>query len=348
MALTDIAESWLINDKLETLGKTNFDDRWAKAPAPISSPAHPVQVGDQFLTILTEPNPKAFLFSGNNHTIHFVAYGKDLKRKAFATYETPDLPYFHSVAATSEHIITHWNPFRFQTAKLLITPWLIDGSMLWSDKDSFILLANTRTGTVKKFPVERAVNYHVINAFETPTETVVDYVLYVNESGRDLYKYYSLDEIARGSPFPLYESIIRRYLLSKKDSTVTVRDFKAIRGIEFPRINDNFQGKGDYCFFYALTMFLKSTVVKVDLCKDTVSEWVPPTKSPFLAEPIFIANPQGTSEDDGVVITTYFDGVTKKTHQVVIDAKTMTLIATSELPFHLGFPLHGSFIRASY
>lgn len=62
-------------------------------------------------------------------------------------------------------------------------------------------------------------------------------------------------------------------------------------------------------------------------------------------EPIFIPDPNGTEEDDGVVLSVVLDGKVGTSMLVVLDARDMSELgrAVMDTPFPFGF--HGSFVR---
>jgi len=60
-------------------------------------------------------------------------------------------------------------------------------------------------------------------------------------------------------------------------------------------------------------------------------------------EPRFIANPDGTDEEDGVIMQTYYDFSMKKTNLVIIDPKNMKTLQEYELPFSIPLQFHNNF-----
>lgn len=69
--------------------------------------------------------------------------------------------------------------------------------------------------------------------------------------------------------------------------------------------------------------------MKVDTYTRRTTLWKPLT--PHLpSEPIFVANPEATCEDDGVLLTMALDASRKQSVLVVIDAQNMKEIARAE------------------
>ncbi|KAF1811712.1 hypothetical protein P152DRAFT_482743 [Eremomyces bilateralis CBS 781.70] len=64
-------------------------------------------------------------------------------------------------------------------------------------------------------------------------------------------------------------------------------------------------------------------------------------------EAIFIADPEGTAEDDGVLLSVVLDGIKGYSYLLVLDAKTMTEVGRAELGEGrcVGFGFHGTHVR---
>lgn len=89
-------------------------------------------------------------------------------------------------------------------------------------------------------------------------------------------------------------------------------------------------------------------IIKLDMSSSPSSEslskvWRKPNHTP--SEPIFVPCPDGTEEDDGVLLSVVLDEETMKSSMVVIDAKEMKEVGRAEMAgvFPIGF--HGVFHR---
>ncbi|MEM9152258.1 MAG: carotenoid oxygenase family protein, partial [Cyanobacteria bacterium P01_F01_bin.3] len=65
----------------------------------------------------------------------------------------------------------------------------------------------------------------------------------------------------------------------------------------------------------------------------------------FGGEPLFVARPNGTAEDDGWVLLWIYNAANERTEITIFDAKDISLgpIATLKLKHHIPYGLHGSF-----
>ncbi|XP_025269759.1 carotenoid isomerooxygenase [Camponotus floridanus] len=119
-------------------------------------------------------------------------------------------------------------------------------------------------------------------------------------------------------------------------------------GCETPRINADFYLGKEYRYFYAIScdmdMDNPGTLIKVDTFQKTKRMWQ--EKGVYPSEPIFVPNPNGKNEDDGVVVSSMV-WAEKETRVglLILDAVTFTEIArvTFDTPGPVPKCLHGWF-----
>ena len=117
---------------------------------------------------------------------------------------------------------------------------------------------------------------------------------------------------------------------------------------EMPAINyKRFNGK-PYQYIYGVNYNSKPfSIIKIDLAKPLeVFEWkfFEDNSEEFLpSEPVFVENPNGRAEDDGVLLVMVLGE--KNDYLSVLDAKSMVEIARADLPddVRASFTLHGFF-----
>jgi carotenoid cleavage dioxygenase-like enzyme len=99
--------------------------------------------------------------------------------------------------------------------------------------------------------------------------------------------------------------------------------------LELPTYNKEFEGVKENCFTYLSAMFEHQTldenygfdIKKLNACNETydaTAKWSTPGYLPN--ESHFIANPNGESEDDGLILLTAYDFNNDKSKLIVIDA----------------------------
>ena len=64
-------------------------------------------------------------------------------------------------------------------------------------------------------------------------------------------------------------------------------------------------------------------------------------------EPIFLADPDGVDEDDGVCLSVVLDGTKGKSHLLVLDAKTFEEVGRAEMEVVVPFGFHGTHFAGS-
>lgn len=197
--------------------------------------------------------------------------------------------------------------------------------------------------------------FHSINAYDKDDTVVLDVVGYDDASVvESLYFAKLLQRAPPSEKFKVQET--RRYTLtdiSSGEEPTTIRKVNFTRpapGVypELPRVNDDYFTK-PYTFFYALNLLDPSLPVGAtgnSLSKANVETgeyliWKEENCLP--GEPIFIADPNGQEEDDGVLLSVVLDEVKGASFLAVINAKNMEEIARAEVNSVVPFGFHGAF-----
>ena len=71
-----------------------------------------------------------------------------------------------------------------------------------------------------------------------------------------------------------------------------------------------------------------------------------PNNDGIPAEPVFVANPEAQSEDDGILLVAVLDSK-PESYMAIIDAKTMKEVGRAWLGLVKSFDFHGTFAAAS-
>jgi carotenoid cleavage dioxygenase-like enzyme len=71
--------------------------------------------------------------------------------------------------------------------------------------------------------------------------------------------------------------------------------------------------------------------------------WSSPSCYPY--EPIFVAHPDATSEDQGVLLAQVYDGARREAFLLVLDAQTLKEVARCWSGLRLPVQFHGKFIE---
>ena len=65
----------------------------------------------------------------------------------------------------------------------------------------------------------------------------------------------------------------------------------------------------------------------------------------YFGEASFVPNPEGTEEDDGILITIGFDGLLEQSYLLLLDAKTLEPIDRALTQHIVPFSFHGFFFE---
>jgi len=123
-----------------------------------------------------------------------------------------------------------------------------------------------------------------------------------------------------------------------------------IRGAELPSINPKYFGK-KYSYYYMAGTYNPShfshSISKVNVDKKEVRIWKENAFN-YPSEPIFIPNPLGTEEDDGVLISSVTDSRPEaQDFLLYLDAKTLTELGRAYFVNRIPTGLHGIFLPSS-
>ena len=65
----------------------------------------------------------------------------------------------------------------------------------------------------------------------------------------------------------------------------------------------------------------------------------------YTSEMSFLPNPNGTDEEDGVLITLVYDGEKEKSYVMLMDPSTFTPLNIAYLPHNIPWSAHGKFLK---
>ena len=218
-------------------------------------------------------------------------------------------------------------------------------------------------------------SWHSVNAFDASDDsgTITLDVVAHPKFGPDIiadsaFTWFSnsLDPAKYNDTFA-WTGTLKRIVIDPETKTSKVTDLPAVDAegnvyyTEFPRVRDDRSGR-DYCFVYATafyagnsTWFQDSAIVKVDVCKAaavaadphststaTATAWGKPGHFP--GEPIFVARPNSSTEDDGIVLVSMLDGQANSSYLAILNATTMEQVARVDAPYPIPFALHGEWV----
>ncbi|CAL7933231.1 unnamed protein product [Xylocopa violacea] len=148
-----------------------------------------------------------------------------------------------------------------------------------------------------------------------------------------------------------YNYILRRRAAAHRlpDGSIFVKpELLCDLGCETPRINYEFCLGREYRYFYGISSDVDlenpGTIIKVDVLEKTRKTWC--EKNVYPSEPIFVPDPNGKNEDDGVILCSIvWSDKESRAGLLILDSVTLTEIAraTFDTPGPVPKCLHGWF-----
>ncbi|KAF2466346.1 beta carotene dioxygenase [Lindgomyces ingoldianus] len=208
--------------------------------------------------------------------------------------------------------------------------------------------------------------FHTINAWDEPssnntneTDIICELSLYDN---LDLiHRFYYDNLISCGKGHETYVGKKRetclpslaRFRLSAINSSISPSThrtaelvYKAPKPLssELPTMNPAYITR-PHRYTYGVADRLKSSfmdgLVKFDSNTQTAVFWETEAHTP--GEPIFVGDPEGKEEDNGVLLSVVLDGVNGKSYLLCLDARTMKEKGRAEMEGPMAFGFHGAF-----
>ncbi|KAI1301197.1 Beta,beta-carotene 9',10'-oxygenase [Halotydeus destructor] len=294
--------------------------------------------------------------------------------------------YYHSFSMTENYIVFIEQALFTSIPSLALSSIngaSFGSTLKWSPKYmNYFHLVDRRTGQLvaQRYKSDPFSFFHTINAFEDGDHVVVDICCYsdgrivdalyrasvaaVTEKKLGIKLVDAIKAEARRFVLPLNvekenggsgENLVNLTYTSASamkmnDSSVfCVHESLTTTGYstaEFPQINyKKYNGK-KYRYFYGISRSdkMETQLIKVDLETKTTKGWSEVDHYPM--EPIFVEDPSGNAEDDGVILSTHINESNEKEgFLIILDAKTFTELARASIttPSALTYEFHGLF-----
>ena len=319
-------------ESLDTLSTRQIGGRGTVA-------AHPAFARDGSVWNMSSsfsPRPVNAIFSFNG----------EAKAQA-ARFSLPRTYYFHSFASTERYFVTIEQPLYLSFWKL-VTAWYFRRSYYecfsWDSSAKVTLhVYDRQTKLLEHIPTGLSFFYfHTINSFESDGALHMDLCAYKDDAIiRDFY----LDALrTRGIPEG-HKASLMRLTLDLESKHAVLADLGV--QIELPNINHTYGGAA-YRYAYGIhsgdgSSQLSDALIKYDCVSAQKSIWK--AESVYPGEPIFVATPDASAEDHGVILSVCYEDATSRSFLLVLDASTMQELARAYAPSRIPASLHGAFYR---
>jgi len=285
---------------------------------------------------------------------HTVAFGRPCRygvygveaghktRTALATLDVDQPSYMHSFGMSEHHVILSEWPLVVDPTELLLRGAPFIENFEWQPERGtrFRVLRKEDGAEVATHTTEAAFGFHHVNAFERDGTVVCDIVTYPDASIIDEL---ALDRLRSDEP-STGSGHLHRYRLPLNGGSASSTLLNEER-LELPRIHDGHATAQSYEHVYGVGTRVEGhftdQLVKVDVTDGTAQTWHEAGTYP--GEPVFVSAPDGTTEDDGVVLSVVLEPAAEASFLLVLDAATFAERARARVPQPIPFGFHGQF-----
>ncbi|KAJ4373309.1 hypothetical protein N0V83_003603 [Neocucurbitaria cava] len=278
--------------------------------------------------------------------------------------------YIHSLFLTENYVVlcvwnSHitWSGISILYNKNIadaIAPFDLKSKATW-----YVVDRKDGKGLVATYESDPFFCFHSVNAWEEPNETDPKKTDIITElsmfENTDVIHRFYYDNLVSSIANPEYEGKKRlsclpmqaQFRLSSVDARVHAGKplpaellFQADKMIsmELPTINPSYLTRR-HRFSYGCADRLKSSfmdgIVKFDNTSQQSIFWEVEGHTP--GEPIFVADPEGQAEDDGVLLTVVLDGFVERSYLLVLDARDLKEVGRAEMSGPMSFGFHGAY-----
>ncbi|OAL56364.1 beta,beta-carotene 9',10'-dioxygenase [Pyrenochaeta sp. DS3sAY3a] len=278
--------------------------------------------------------------------------------------------YIHSLFLTENYVILCvWNShITWGGLSILYNKNIADAIAPFDPKSKASWYVVDRTngkGLVATYESDPFFSFHSVNAWEEPNETnpkktdiITELSMFENTDVIHRFYYDNLLSSTTDTKFagkkrmsclPM-QAQFRLASVDAGHNTTTPLPaeilFQADKMIsmELPTINPSFLTRR-HRFSYGCADRLKSSfmdgLVKFDNVTQTSTFWETDGHTP--GEPIFVADPDGQAEDDGVLLSVVLDGFAEKSYLLVLDARDLRELGRAEMRGPMSFGFHGTY-----
>jgi len=284
-------------------------------------------------------NYAAKIGARNSYRFFELAPGVE-KPEVVGTLPVKEPAYMHSFGLTERWLVLAEFPLVVNPISIPLSGRPYIENYRWKPERGtrFTLIDRDSGEATGPFETDPFFCFHHVNAYEENGAVIVDVCTYRNaQIVEDLY----LDRLREGKPADRAE--MRRFRIDLASRKVTSEQLS--EGLELPRINYGRNNERPYRYAWGVDVESGwlDRIVKVDTEERTSISWSEDGCSP--GEPVFVAEPDSSAEDAGVLLSVVFDARSGNSFMLVLDAADLTEVARAEAPHHIPYGFHGQFLK---
>ncbi len=337
LAMTESPRQHLLNhDTLRTRGEYEYDDAFGGRLIMTAHPHFDAQ-HNALVNLGSEYGPRSAV----------VVY-----RQGWASHAREEegrlplkkMPYIHSFGYTPGHVVLIDHPLRVNPLRMLFSNRGFIEHFRYRPEQGMRLWKFDRSARkFTPYETEARFCFHTVNSFEDRGDVVMDFLCYddasivsqLRLSGNDLSVPALMPRLLRARLSPG-----QRY---------TKLETLSSEGFDFPQVNYRKVNGKAYQHVWG-TSFKPgpggaatgaTEVLHVELEQDRVTRFSEPDY--VLSEPVMVARPSATDEDDGVLLSLGSHRTKDQATLFVLDARTLELLARCEVETAIPLGFHGNF-----
>jgi carotenoid cleavage dioxygenase-like enzyme len=261
------------------------------------------------------------------------------KPEVIASRPVREPAYMHSFGLTDGWLILAEFPFVVDPLRLALSGRPYIENYRWKPElGTRFHLFDRRTGEAHgPFETDARFAFHHVNAYGDGPDVVVDVCTYPDATiVEDLY----LERLRAGTP--ISRAQLERFRITPARGTVTSERL-IDEPVELPRINYARCNERPYRYAWGVGTADSwiDRIVKADVVSRSSASWS--EVGVFPGEPVFVAAPDATEEDEGVLLSVILDSGKGNSSLLVLDAHNLSELARAEVPHHIPFGFHGQF-----
>lgn len=340
LALWEAAEPHRLNPyTLETIGLDHLDGLLKEGEAFAAHPKFdPDAKGEQRMVNFG-------VKAGLSSTIKIFEFSPDGSIASQHSHSVPGFAFLHDFAITPNYCVFVQNPVSFNPIPFVIGMKGAAECIQFNPKQptKLVLIPRDGKGEVRFFDTDPCFVFHHANAFETEGKLILDSICYEEFPSLGDAEDYSTVDFDHVPSSQLW-----RFTVDLATANVDV-SVPIERYCEFPTIHPQNVGR-DYQYLY-IGVAHKDTgnaplqgLLKRDMHTGEEQFWSAAPRG-FSGEPLFVAKPDGTNEDDGWVLLWLYNAAGDRTELAIFNAQNITTgpIAKLNLKHRVPYGLHGSF-----
>eukprot|EP00939_MAST-03C_sp_MAST-3C-sp1_P002139 g2139.t1 len=256
----------------------------------------------------------------------------------------------HSPCITPNYVISKLDSFVLRDPLFNKNGGLLKYAHQGEDDLWMVMDRRTNASRLLRSESHAFVNNHFWNCAEDPKSgNVIVETVAATKNYLDNYFDYNLEK-----PVPVWSDLfhppLRCEVPAGGESAITCVPLLAanasIEYFDYPTFNPEYKMNPDYRYFYAIAPGQTSTsrwfdtVTKIDRSTYTVTaSWT--DDNLYMTEADFIPRPNGSAEDDGVLVTIAYNATSDESLLAVLDAKDLSVLAIAPFGFAVPFHAHG-------